>query len=150
MKEYLISMDSQETFTKDELRDALGDLTTWNYALRNRVFNNGHIRTVDEADDIVGNIMDKRQKKETVKEEFTFTETELREAYKRIGHTLTHTSKIIDTIKAFREPDYPVGTVVLDADGNWWKRHNHQQWVPFGDYILRDHDVPKRPLTVKS
>jgi len=61
----------------------------------------------------------------------------------------TH-QKIIEGILAMREPDYPDGTVVKDACDDWYMRTDHQTWEAFGTTASYSHEVPLRPLTVKT
>jgi hypothetical protein len=57
---------------------------------------------------------------------------------------------IILGILAMREPDYPGGTVVKDACGDWYIRMDHQTWQAFGTTASYPDEVPLRPLTVKT
>lgn len=53
---------------------------------------------------------------------------------------------IVQAIVARREPDYPEGTVVRDANGVYWKRADSKRWKSFDPFHVHENHVPVRPL----
>jgi len=65
--------------------------------------------------------------------------------------TFGHSPNRIPAVKSFvlghRESEYPLHTVVTDADGFWYRRTS-DGWGVFGSTATTRFDYPKRPLKV--
>ena len=90
-----------------------------------------------------------------VKEE-TFTFAELEGHFQRMqlsrnvmGGAAQEARLVLKDIKDHREPEYPVGTVVTDAQGTWLRR-TRDGWSIFGNSGTILFDVPERPLKVQE
>jgi hypothetical protein len=63
-------------------------------------------------------------------------------------------NEIAEWIFAHREPEFPEGTVIKDADGKFWRRHYkftaHPTWEAFGLASIFEDTVPCRPLEIVS
>ena len=83
-----------------------------------------------------------------MKEEiFTFAELEryfqrVQAARNVMGGAKAEAMHVLQDIKDHREPEYPVGTVVTDAQGTWLRRTRDGWSILF--------DVPERPLKVQE
>lgn len=81
-----------------------------------------------------------------IRDSDTFTFAELR---KVMGSSWTGGPiSLIHAIKMQREPDYPVGTVVRDTNGTYWKRIDQKRWKSFDHILFFADGVPARPLQV--
>jgi len=73
------------------------------------------------------------------------------ELEKYYADTFGYSSNRIPAVKKFvlehREPAYPANTVVMDADGVWYRRFSNG-WAVFGSNAVTHLDYPKRPLKV--
>ena len=96
-------------------------------------------------------VIAKAKKNREVPVEETLTWKELEEYYRK--NTLLDSHHYFETVKrkiiSSREPDYPLGTVVKDAGGTWYRRRL-DGWVRFQSIALSSFDQPARPLEVKS
>lgn len=84
----------------------------------------------------------------------TLTVGELRAYRKRAdirrtaGIVSTSADEIMADITAHREPPYPEGTVVRDADRVLWQKTRSAGWLAFGVIEPYPDDAPVRPLEV--
>lgn len=80
----------------------------------------------------------------------TFTWGELEQYYTRIfggGQTRANAVKKF-ILENLREPEYLAGTVVKDAEGNFFRRLGDDGWSRFGTSQSVPFEKPVRPLTV--
>jgi hypothetical protein len=62
----------------------------------------------------------------------------------RIAHDVA--AEIMNHVMDHREPQYPEGTMVRDADGEYWQKTHPSGWLAFGVELPYPDDEPKRPL----
>lgn len=81
----------------------------------------------------------------------TITVKEIREAFKRLTSAAHfNVPAFLRDISEHREPEYPLGTVVKDAKGQFWQRAEGMYWASFGQVTVRTNNIPARPLTIVS
>jgi hypothetical protein len=76
------------------------------------------------------------------------TGTELLEAMARAGEREADFEKLMDDIRAHREPVWQIGDVVRCAHGRLWMRYTSCQWQKMGSPGVFSHLRPARPLTL--
>ncbi len=81
-------------------------------------------------------------------DEETINVQELAQALIRLhlSHTIAASDVFADA-KKFREPQWKVGDVVVDANDVPWRRVTGQMWHRFGYHSTFPHTRPDRPLT---
>jgi len=96
---------------------------------------------------IMGELEAQRKAADSTSDNGYLSWNELLEAWTRIYGSSNTFSRVKQSVLDYREPAYPANTVVMDADGVWYRRVS-RGWAVFGSDAVTHLDYPTRPLKV--